>query len=302
MKYALLGFCLLIVITGCIDKTEKINLSIVNEPENVSNEPSVKVAIASVVSPKESYVYYEDMIKYISGKLGGNVRIVQKKSYKEVNDLIKNNEIDFAFICSGAYVSGKSDSDMKLLVAPQVNGDTKYYSYIIVPANSNYTRFTELRGKKFAFTDPLSNTGKIYPEYLLSTINETPDSFFGIDENGKNNFFIAYSHDNSIIAVAEQLADGAAVHSLVYDYMKITKPEIVAKTRIIEISPPFGTPPVVVSNDIDPFLEEKLKYIFLNMNQDKEGMKILSNIKIDKFVIINDSSYDSIREMRINIE
>lgn len=300
MKYTLLGICIFIVfIAGCIEKTEIINLSIVHEPEYALNEPSVKVAIASVVSPKESYIYYEDMIKYISRKLGGNVKIVQKKSYEEVNDLLKNNEIDFAFICSGAYVSGKSDSNMKLLVAPQVNGDTKYYSYIIVPANSNYTRFTDLRGKKFAFTDPLSNTGKIYPEYLLSTINETPDSFFGIDETGKKKFFIAYSHDNSIIAVAEQLADGAAVHSIVYEYMRTTQPEVVAKTRIIEVSPPFGIPPIVVSNYIDPFLEEKLKYIFLNMNQDEKGMKILSNINIDKFVIINDSSYDSIREMSI---
>lgn len=303
MKYALLIFLIFfLIISGCVDKTEKINLSEVQEPGSLQNDTAVKVAIASVVSPKESYEYYEEMIQYLSKKIGGHIKIVQRRSYEEVNDLLKNNEIDFAFICSGAYVSGKSGSGMKLLVAPQVNGNTTYNSYIIVPKNSGYTSFTDLRGKKFAFSDPLSNTGKFYAEYRLSLINETPDSFFGIDENGKNNFFFTYSHDNSIFAVAEQLADGAAVHSLVYEYMKTTKPEVVAKTRVIEVSPAYGIPPVVVSKDIDPFLEERLKNIFLDMDRDEEGKKILSKVKIDRFINLNDDAYDSIREMRKRLQ
>ena len=303
MKYDFLIFVIFILLlSGCVDRTKKVNLSEVQEPITSFNDPVVKVAFASVVSPKESYEYYEEMIQYISHKLGGNVKIIQRRSYEEINDLLENNKIDFAFVGSGAYVSGKSNSGMKLLVAPQVKGNITYNSYIIVPITSNYTIFTDLRDKKFAFSDPLSNAGELYPVYRLHLLNETPDSFFGIDRNGKNNSFFTYSHDNSIIAVGQQLADGAAVHSLVYDYMKNTKPDIVAKTRILEVSPPFGIPPVVVSKDIDPFLEKRLKDIFLNMNNDEEGIKILSNLKIDKFVIINDNAYDSIREMRKQIK
>ncbi len=303
-KSAYLFIFILLIITGCIEKQEKVNLSIVQEPEVKETDTAVKVAIASVVSPKESYVYYEEMIQYISKKLGGPVKIVQKQSYQEINQLIQNNEIDFAFICGGAYIDndGNTTPGMKLLVAPQVYGKTTYNSYIIVPNNSNYTDLLDLRGKKFAFSDPLSNSGKLYPRYRLALINETPGSFFGVDENGRNNSFFTYSHDNSIIAVAEGLADGAAVDSLVYEYMKNTRPEIIAKTRIIEISPPFGIPPVVVPEAIDPFLEQRLKDIFLNMDKDENGMKILSNVKIDRFVSINDNAYDSIREMRKRVK
>jgi len=302
MKHASLIFVLFIVlISGCVDKTEKIDLSVVEEPHKVINDTSVMVAIASVVSPKESYEYYEDMIQYISQKIGGSVKIVQRKSYKEINDLIKNNEIDFAFVCGGAYIDGNSEFGMKLLVAPVVNNNTTYNSYIIVQNESNYSYLADLRGKKFAFSDPLSNSGKLYPAYRLYLINETPDSFFGTDEQGKNNWFYTYSHDNSIIAVAEKLAEGAAVDSLVYEYMKETHPEIIAKTRIIEISPPFGIPPIVVSKDIDPFLEEKIKGIFLDMSNDDEGKRFLANVRIDRFTIINDSAYDSIREMRKHV-
>jgi phosphonate transport system substrate-binding protein len=123
-----------------------------------------------------------------------------------------------------------------------------------------------------------------------------------VDEYGRNKYFYTYSHDNSIIAVAEQLAEGAAVNSQVYEYMRDKNPEIISKTRIIEISPPFANPPVVVSKDIDPFLEQKLKDIFLKMDKDEEGKKILSSVMIDRFISINDSAYNSIREMRERIK
>ena len=304
MKSAYLVIFILLTIAGCIEKQDKVNLSIVQEPGVRENDTAVKVAIASVVSPKESYAYYEEMIQYISQKLGGPVKTVQRRSYQEINQLIQNNEIDVAFICGGAYIddNGNTTPGMKLLVAPQVYGKTTYNSYIIVPNNSNYTDLLDLRGKKFAFSDPLSNSGKLYPTYRLALINETPQSFFGVDEKGRNNSFFTYSHDNSIIAVAEGLADGSAVDSLVYEYMKNTRPDIIAKTRIIEISPPFGIPPVVVPEDIDPFLERRLKDIFLNMEKDEEGRKILSKVLVDRFVSINDSAYDSIREMRKRVK
>jgi len=302
MKYAyIIIFLFIVLISGCVDKTEKINLSVVEKPQEVVNDPAIRVAIASVVSPKESYKYYEDMIQYISQKIGGSVKIEERKSYQEINDLIKNNEIDFAFVCGGAYIDGNTEFGMKLLVAPIVNNNATYNSYIIVQNESNYSDLTDLRGKKFAFSDPLSNSGKLYPAYRLYLLNETPDSFFGKDDQGKNNWFYTYSHDNSIIAVAQKLAEGAAVDSLVYQYMKETHPEIIAKTRIIEISPPFGIPPIVVSKDIDPFLEKKLRSIFLDMSNDEEGKRILANVKIDRFMQINDYAYDSIREMREHV-
>ncbi len=294
---------IILSISGCVDKTEKIDLNIVQEPEAIINDSSVKVAIGSIVSPKESYGYYEDMIRYISRSLGVNVKIIQRRNYQEINDLIKRNEIDFAFVCSGPYVDGNSEFGMKLLVVPVINGgDTTYHSYIIVRNNSNYSSLSDLRGKKFAFVDPLSNTGKLYPTYRLYLMNETPGSFFGIDEQGKNNSFYTYSHDNSIIAVAENISEGASVSSLVYENMKNTYPETIAKTRIIEISQPFGNPPIVVSKDVDPFLEERLRDIFLKMNEDEDGKEVLARVKIDKFVNLSDNAYDSIREMRKRVQ
>lgn len=298
MKTVILFILTIGLVSGCVEKAEMLNLSVVQEPDTGENDTAIKVAVSPEFFPGASTGGYEDLIQYISMKLGGPVKIVHRRSYQEIDDLFKNGEIDFAFTGSGPYIEGRSG--MELLAIPQRHGKTIYNSYIIVPGNSSYKNLSDLRGKKFAFTDPLSNSGRLFPEYRLSLINETPDSFFGV-ENGGKNYFYTYSHENSIIAVSERLAEGAAVSSQVYEYMTYKKPGIISRTRIIEISPPFANPPVVVSGKIDPFLEQRLNAILLNMDKDEEGIKILSKVMIDRFVSINDGDYEPVREMRNGI-
>ena len=52
--------------------------------------------------------------------------------------------------------------------------DTVYYSDLIVPAGSEAHTMADLRGHVFAFTDPISSSGRVYPTYLLQQLGETP--------------------------------------------------------------------------------------------------------------------------------
>lgn len=284
--------------TGCTEKNVKV-ISLKKTQKNEEpiqfDNKTIKIAIAGVISPKKTYIYYEDLIDYISKKLGIPIEIVQRETYKEVNDLLEKGEVEIGFVCSGAYIAGHDEFGMELLVAPKMYNESVYYSYIIVHKDSKIRSFEDLRGKTFAFTDPLSNTGKLYPTYRIAIHNETPDSYFG-------NYIFTRSHDNSIELVARKIVDGAAVDSLILEYANEIDPEFTSKTRIIEKSPPFGIPPVVVNSNIDPKLKNTIKQILLAMDENKEGKKILSRLKIDEFVIVNDSSYNSIREMKWFIE
>jgi phosphonate transport system substrate-binding protein len=159
-----------------------------------------------------------------------------------------------------------------------------------VNKDSPIKSFEELRGKKFAFTDPNSNSGKLVPTYVLGKMNETPDTFF-------KEYIFTGSHDNSIEAVSLKLVDSAAVDHLIWEYLNKNHPQLTANTKIIEKHGPYGMTPFVTSPETDPELKEKLRSILLNMDKDEEGKKILSKIEVQKFVIINDSSYESVREM-----
>ncbi|OGC94403.1 MAG: hypothetical protein A2W25_01855 [candidate division Zixibacteria bacterium RBG_16_53_22] len=255
-----------------------------------SSEVLLRVAFAGVVSPTETLKIYNQMVEYLGQALFRPVEIIQRSNYAEINDLVRSRYVDLAFVCSLAYVVGNNEFGMEILVVPQVGGGTVYHSYIIVPANSKSESLADLRGKAFAFTDPLSNSGRLAPTYRLHQMGATPDNFFG-------KYVFTYSHDNSIRAVADSLFDGAAVDSLVYDHIISLEPEIGARTRIIEKSPPFGIPPVVVHPALNPEIKARLRSLLLNMEHDQTGRAVLESLHVNRFIIGDDASYDSIRNM-----
>jgi len=102
---------------------------------------------------------------------------------------------------------------------------------------------------------------------------------------------------DKFLAVADGLADGAAVDSLVYDFAVSRDPSLGAKTRIIHRSPAFGIPPVVVSPNVRPQLKAELQSLLLSLADDPQGQQALQAIGVERFVVIDDSAYDSAREL-----
>lgn len=250
----------------------------------------IKIGVASMITPVDAVKYYQDVIDYIGEQIGRPVQMVHRRTYDEMDSLLEKGEVKIAFICSAPYVKNKEQFGVELLAAPSVNGKPIYHSYIIVPLDSPLKTFPELKGKVFAFTDPKSNTGKLYPTYLLKTMGLTPERFF-------SRILYSYSHNKSVEMVAKKIVDGAAVESIVYDHMLKTGSPYAKQTKIIKRSPPYGIPPVVVTHDVDPDLRKKVKNAFLSMKDTQKGKAILSAMMIDGFVDVPDRNYDTIRTM-----
>lgn len=283
------------VIDVNLDRTSEISpVKIRDSALNYPSNNSLRAAIAGVLSPTKSLEYYEELLTYLSMKMGRELTLFLKPTYAEINDLISGERVDIAFVCSLAYVQGNQDFGMELLVVPQIQGETVYYSYLIVPEDSGMATLKDLKGAVFAFTDPLSNSGHLAPSYQLSLLNEMPASFFG-------RYVFTYSHDSSITAVSSKLVDAAAVDSLIYDQMIISNMEQAARTKIIARWGPYGIPPVVVNPALDPEMKQQLRDFFLNLHNSSEGNKILNSLGIDKFVVVPDSTYDSVREMKMKL-
>jgi phosphonate transport system substrate-binding protein len=279
---------------ACSGKEAPRKISLEKRQETAGQAgPQVKhlrIAVGGMITPKAGYGYYRQFLDYIGEKVGMHVEYVDRESYAEINALVRSGDVDIAFVCGGPYVEGHDAFGMELLAAPQAYGRTVYYTYVITRKDSPITGFAGLRGKRFAFTDPLSNSGKLVPTYMLAKMHETPDSFF-------KQYIFTHAHDKSIKAVAQGIVDGAAVDSLIWEYENRTNPEFTSKTKIITKSPPYGIPPVVVRRGLDGQLKEKIRQVILNAHLDSKGKEILTGMMIDKFVPIEDSAYNSIREM-----
>jgi phosphonate transport system substrate-binding protein len=273
-------------VVGSIDLN---NLQPLPTPDGHSAVP-LRIAVAAVISPEGTVQSYSPLLQYLEEKLERPVELIQRKTYLEVNDLIEHGEVDIAFVCTSAYVEGHDTFGMELLVVPQVNGKTVYNSVLIVPSSSNAKSMSDMHNKVFAFTDPISLSGRVYPTYLVHELGYTPEEFFA-------RTFFTYSHDEAIRAVASGVADGAAVDSLVYEFAILRDPTLKNKIRMIHRSPDFGIPPVVISPFTRPQVKADIQNLLLGMSNDPNAQDALASIGVESFVMIDDSAYDGVREL-----
>ncbi len=273
-----------------VDPVKKAPIEKIDPPE--ASKAEIRLGIGSIITPKEGFIYYQRLVDYIEEKLSMPVTVIDRGTYQEFNELLADGGLDVAFVCGGPYVEGHEAFNLELLVVPETpSGEIVYYSNLIVAKESLFKSIEDLKGKRFAFTDPQSNSGKLVPTYLLAKENKTPETFFG-------EIIYTYAHDKSVQAVMDKSVDGASVDSLIYDYLADKDPEVAIKTKIISKSDPYGIPPVVVRPDIPEKLRVQLKEVLLQMDKDPKGLSILQGMKIKRFVESGDPAYDSIRQIR----
>jgi phosphonate transport system substrate-binding protein len=297
----IIGFLIIVglIFSGCGRDSDAVvvdfakTVAVGRPASSVPESAQLKVAVAAIISPKETFVYYRQLLDYIGRKMGREIQFIQRKTYGEINELLAKGQIDLAFICSGPYVVGKEKYGFQLVATPEVQKSHFYHSYLIVNETSAFRTLEDLRGRVFAFTDPDSNSGKLVPTYWLWQMGETAERFF-------RKTIYTYSHDNAILAVAKGLVDGAAVDGLIWEYYNHKNPIFTSKTRIIRKSEPYGIPPMVASNSIPSELMMKIRRLLFSMHQDAQGQAILKELMIDKFIAPKDKWYDNIR--KINLE
>jgi len=109
-----------------------------------SERMQLRVAVAAIISAKETVVHYHQLLNYIAGKLGRKIQLIQRKTYGEINELIRMGQIDLAFICSGPYATGKATFGFQALAIPQVRGMHNYKSYFHIQ-NSYHQKIRAVR-------------------------------------------------------------------------------------------------------------------------------------------------------------
>ena len=103
---------------------------------------------------------------------------------------------------------------------------------------------------------------------------DKPETFF-------RQTFFTFNHAETVQAVSEQVADGGAVDSYIWESLAAIKPEVTEKTRIIKKSPSFGFPPLVSGLGVDANTVRLMKSTLENMNQDGYGIALRARRKLD---------------------
>lgn len=251
-------------------------------PRTGGNPNTLRVAVGAMVSPETTFDSYEGLVRLIAESVGRRPEFVQRRTYEEINRMLLNGEIDIAFLCTGAYVSIRDR--VRFLAAPVMNGSPTYRSYIVVRAGGP-TTLDGIRGERFAFTDPLSNTGRLYPIYLLRTrFGEGPRQFFGTT-------VYTGGHDESLRALLAGTIDAAAIDGSVFDAHGRADPHEIEGLTIVHRSPPFGSPPFVARADLDPAVADTVRTTLLRAHLEPASRALLDGIGIERFATDADYSF-----------
>ena len=257
-------------------------------PEATTPASEIRIGLTPVFLD-DQLDFLKRLRAYLSDRLETPVRFVQRGSYREVVELIRFGKIDFAWLCGYPYVRFKRE--MRLLAVPLYYGNPLYQSYLIVPASdTTTTSLQDLKGKVFAYSDPDSNSGYLYPQYQLLRAGEDSTTFF-------SRTFFTWSHRKAIEAVGVGLAQGGTVDGYVWDTLSLARPALTAATRIVSRSPEMGYPPFVARAKIPDDVFRKMQNVLLSMRRDVEGARLLKTLNLDGFVAGNDQLFDGIADM-----
>lgn len=298
---ALLAALILLLLAGCARSQARpyvrladLDPTLAAGAQGISPRPVLRVGLSTGMSPREAFLRYGPLLDHLGRRLKRPVEVVLPRSNTEAIDLVRSGGVHVAFVGSYAYVRGQKEFGMEALAVPVYAGQPTRRSYILVRRYSGVTRFADLKGHSFAYTDPLSATGRLYPEAMILQLRESADRFF-------EHTIFASSDDRAIQSLDQGLVDGAAVDSAMYDIAVLKDPDLARRLRIVEESEPFGAPPIVVSPRLGSELKRMVQEVLLQLEESQEGRAVLAGLILDRFVTPDLASYESVANLAARV-
>lgn len=238
----------------------------------------------------------QPLVDILQKQLGMEVQPFVATDYTGIVEALRSNKLDVAFLTPASYVLAKSEANVRVVLKSERKGSAYYYAAIITRADSGIKTLEDLRGKTFAFGDPLSTSANVFPRKMFHEHGIDPTRDF-------RQILYSGGHDATVLAVLNGKVDAGATYANSPDsqdtawvrYLKT--PEEIKKIRAIAFSEPIPADNLVLNGNLDEAMAKKIEEIFLDLSRDTEGKKMLRDLyQIDGFVPATDKDYESVRQ------
>lgn len=235
---------------------------------------------------------YETVAEALAARLGLTVELIPRCGYENLTV----DDPDMCFICSLAWVHlydlGATSSipiAAPVLSGFRYGGRPVYFSDVIVGSHSPARRFLDLRGRSWAYNEPLSQSGYGITRYHLARLGETRGFFADVVAAG--------SHANAIRMVAAGEVDGSAIDSQVLEIALALDPELRERIRIIDQLGPSTIQPVTLAARVTPDVRTEIARILMSLHEDPRIAPRLAATLVDRFVPAGPDTYRDVRDM-----
>ena len=240
----------------------------------------------------------EPLAKLLTDATNLQFKVSVPTSYTTVIEAMGSNQVDVGWLAPFAYVLAHDKNGAQVMLASLRQGSKTYRSQIVARADSGITSLDQLRGKKFAFVDPASASGFLFPNALLAGRGIDYKTFF-------SDTIFAGGHDKVIIAVYNKQVDGGATFGNNIDsgpptdartLVTTTLADVMSIVRPIAQTDPIPNDTVSVRRGLDDNLTKLIRDGLLYVQGIPDGQAALRALYgIDGLGPAEDKDYDSIR-------
>jgi len=227
------------------------------------------------------------VLDQLQEQIGMPVKPFVATDYNGVIEALRSKKLDVAYLGPFSYVLANQMANVEAfaVAVTKKTGQSAYKSVIISRKGSSIAAPADLKGRTFAFVDPTSASGHLFPKAGLLQAGYDPEAFFG-------RVIFSGSHDASILAVANNKVDAAAVADRILA-SAIAKGQVKQDDlQIVWSSSPIPESPMVWRKDLDPALKEKIAKALANIKDLPWGDQGVLN----GFQPTNDAAYNVVRD------
>jgi phosphonate transport system substrate-binding protein len=235
---------------------------------------------------------YEAVTEAVGRRLGIATELVVETSYESC----ERDEYEVCFVCSLPYVTleRRGIRPAVPVAAPVLRGERYgrrpiYFSDVIVHRDAPFRSFEDLRGRSWAFNEPLSHSGYGITRYHLLRLGETNGFFGEVVEAG--------FHETAIRMVAAGEVDGSAIDSQVLAVAMRDEASLREALRVVDALGPSTIQPVAVSRRVPEALRNGVRDTLVALAEDPAGRERLAVGLVERLVPVGPEAYDDIRMM-----
>lgn len=229
----------------------------------------------------------KQVLSRLENTLGMPVVPYVATDYNGIIEALRSGKLDVAYLGPFSYVLATSVADVEAfaVAVTKKTGQSAYRSVIVARKDSGIRDLADLKGHTFAFVDPSSASGHLFPKAGLEQAGFHPDSLF-------SRVIFSGSHDASLLAVENNKVDAAAVADRIFS-SAVSKQLIKQDDfQVVWSSRPIPESPMVWRKNLDPALKLKVAEALASIKDVPWGDQGV----LDGFQPTTDAAYDVVRD------
>lgn len=254
----------------------------------------LRVGIVPNVAPDTQRALYAPLGTYLSQRLGRKVELFVATSYAGVVTALAGGRLDVAYLGGLTYVQAQRQVPITPVVTEvdRESGTAKYASAIVVRQDSPAQDVRDLLTEKasFAFGDPSSTSGSLYPRLMLDAAGARCSTTRLDSCPPLSSVRFTGGHDATALAVAAGQVDAGGLELRILHRLEAKGVVAPGALRVLERREVMGYP-WVVRDALGQRTVDAVRDAFLAISDPA----LLDLLRARSYVAVSPSDYDEVR-------